>query len=181
MRNKAILVDTDVISHFIATGNIDHLSEIFRPHTLLIVENVYKEATHHPGEIDRKQKIDDWIKRCKITRISFPQFNENVRKEFYRIKKESPLLGDGERACMSIARFGQEVVASSNFRDVAPYCEANGIEYVGTLDILVIAMQKGIYTAEDCNKFITDAQGLNEAKFPVNDINMYSHRDLSFL
>lgn len=39
------------------------------------------------------------------------------------------MLGDGERACMSMARFGQEVIASSNFRDVAPYCDENGIIY----------------------------------------------------
>lgn len=54
------------------------------------------------------------------------------------------MLGDGERACMSMARFGQEVIASSNFRDVAPYCDENGIEYIGTLDVLTIAMNKGI-------------------------------------
>lgn len=45
---------------------------------------------------------------------------------------------------MSMARFGQEVIASSNFRDVAPYCDENGIEYIGTLDVLTIAMNKGI-------------------------------------
>lgn len=50
------------------------------------------------------------------------------------------MLGDGERACMSMARFGQEVIASSNFRDVAPYCDENGIEYIGTLDVLTIAI-----------------------------------------
>lgn len=39
--------------------------------------------------------------------------------------------------------FGQEAIASSNFRDVAPYCEANGIEYIGTLDNSFNCKEKG--------------------------------------
>ena len=92
---------------------------------------------------------------------------------FFRLKKERPMLGEGERACMSMARFGQEVIASSNFRDVAPYCDENGIEYIGTLDILTIAMNKGIFTSKECNQFVMDAKAKNKARFPVEDITDY--------
>lgn len=122
-RNKVILVDADVISHFMATGYIDRLTEILQPHAVMIVENVYKEASYHPTEPDRKRKVDKWMEHCKVCKIAFPYANENIRREFFRLKKENPMLGDGERACMSMARFGQEVIASSNFRDVAPYCD----------------------------------------------------------
>ena len=44
-RAKVILVDADVISHFIATDHIYELNEILSPHQLYIVDNVYKEAT----------------------------------------------------------------------------------------------------------------------------------------
>ncbi|MCD7926133.1 MAG: hypothetical protein LUI85_16195 [Bacteroides sp.] len=178
-KNKVILVDSDVISHFIATGNINRLTDILFPHALFIVENVYREATFHPTDSKRKQKVDEWIHNYPVCRVSFPSYNMNIFKEFYRLKKESPLLGDGERACMSIARFGHEVIASSNFRDVADYCNTNGIEYIGTLDILVIAMQKGIYTEIECNHFIAEAIRLNDARFPVVDITRYQHRDLT--
>lgn len=172
-KNKVILVDADVISHFMATGFIDRLTEILYPHTVLVVENVYKEAGYHPTNPNRKQEVDDWMQRCRVGKIAFPYINENVRKEFYRLKKECPLLGEGERACMSMARFGHESIASSNFRDVAPYCEANDIEYIGTLDILVIAMKKEILTSSICNRFIADAIAKNKARFPVNDITKY--------
>ena len=39
------MVDADVISHFMATGYIDRLTEILQPHAVMIVENVYKEAS----------------------------------------------------------------------------------------------------------------------------------------
>lgn len=76
--------------------------------------------------------------------------------------------------------FGQEVIASSNFRDVAPFCEANGIEYIGTLDILLIAKRKGHWDIDQCNQFIMDAIKVNNARFPVSKIEDYkTEKDLS--
>lgn len=92
-RNKVILVDADVISHFMATGYIDRLTEILQPHAVMIVENVYKEASYHPTEPDRKRKVDKWMERCKVCKIAFPYANENIRREFFRLKKENPMLG----------------------------------------------------------------------------------------
>ena len=71
------------------------------------------------------------------------------------------------------ARFDKEVIASSNFRDVATYCQEHIIEYIGVMDILTIAMRKGIFDETECNKFIHDATVINEAKFPVSEIGTY--------
>ncbi len=96
-KNKVILVDADVISHFIATGRIDTLTTILAPHAVYVVDNVYKEATWHPTDPQRKAKVDAWMTRCKVSRIGFPYMNDHVKKEFFRLKKESPLLGEGEK------------------------------------------------------------------------------------
>lgn len=81
------MVDADVISHFMATGYIDRLTEILQPHAVMIVENVYKEASYHPTEPDRKRKVDKWMEHCKVCKIAFPYANENIRREFFRLKK----------------------------------------------------------------------------------------------
>ena len=100
--------------------------------------------------------------------------------EFFKLKRDNRLLGDGECACMAMARFGQETIASSNFRDVAPYCEANDIEYIGVLDILLIAKRKGHWDIGQCNQFIMDAIKVNNARFPVSKIEDYkTEKDLS--
>lgn len=39
-RAKVILVDADVISHFVATGHIFELNDILSPHYLYVVDNV---------------------------------------------------------------------------------------------------------------------------------------------
>lgn len=180
MRKKVILIDSDVISHFIAANKIDDLPRILSPHSLLIVQQVYEESIHHPFFENRKEELDTWMKRCHILKIDFPYRNQAITLEFYRIKKENPRFGKGERACMAIARFGKQVIASSNFRDVQEYCDANDIEYIGLMDILCIAIRKSIYTVEECNKFIHDITIINDARLPVSDITRYNPtRDLS--
>ena len=172
-RAKVILVDADVISHFIATGHIYELNEILSPHQLYAVDNVYREATRHPSDDRRKEKVDEWLFKSKACRVPFPSLNLNVKREFFRLKHENRLLGDGECACMAMARFGREVIASSNFRDVAPYCDTNGIEYIGVMDILLIAMNKGYWDATQCIQFMMDALRENNARFPKSRIEDY--------
>ena len=178
-RAKVILVDADVIAHFIATGHIMELNGILSPHQLYVVENVYREATRHPGDANRKQKVDEWIKDSKTCVINFPSQNQNIKREFFKLKHDNGLWGDGECACMAMARYGQETIASSNFRDVAPYCDANDIEYIGVMDILQIAINKGYWTDEQCDQFIMDAIKENNARFPVDRMEEYkTEKDL---
>lgn len=128
-RAKVILVDADVISHFIATDHIYELNEILSPHQLYIVDNVYKEATYHPSDKERKNKVDEWLKKSKACRIGFPKLNRKIMAEFFKLKRDNKLLGDGECACMAMARFDQEAIASSNFRDVAFLQETTTLIY----------------------------------------------------
>lgn len=179
-RAKVILVDADVISHFVATGHIFELNDILSPHYLYVVDNVYKEASYHPFDKNRKGEVDNWLTKSNAQRIKFPHQNPNIVGEFYRLKHSNNLLGDGECACMSMAKYGQEVIASSNFRDVAEYCNANDIEYIGVMDILTIALIKNFWNVNQCNAFIKDAVAKNDARFPVSDIKKYtSKKDLS--
>ena len=70
-RAKVILVDSDVISHFIAAGHIYDLDKILSPHHLLIVEQVYNEATYHPWDDSRKGEVDSWLAKSKAEKIVF--------------------------------------------------------------------------------------------------------------
>lgn len=177
---KVILVDSDVISHFIATNHIYDLNKILFPHHLMVVENVYQEAIRHPWDDTRKEEVDKWLAESNAQKISFPKRNATIRNEFYCLKHHNKLLGDGECACMAMARYGKEAIASSNFRDVAEYCDVNDIEYIGVLDILQIAINKSYWSVEQCNQFIHDALIINQARFPVDRIEDYkTTKDLS--
>ena len=124
-------------------------------------------------------EVDSWLAKSKAEKISFPR-QRMIVEEYYSLKHFNKRYGDGECACMAMAKYGKESIASSNFRDVAEYCDANGIEYIGVLDILQIALNKGIWDVEKCNKFIHDVVIINQARFPVDEIGNYKSKiDLS--
>jgi hypothetical protein len=130
LKPRIILLDCDVISHFIASFALSDLPGILAPHQCAVLEYVYWEV-----------------------------------------------------ACMAVALHHHNVVASSNFRDVAPYCDKNNIPYLGTLDILSIAVAKDLYDEKKCDDFIQTALHFNKAKFPkgITAMRFYSPKDLSFL
>ena len=117
-----------------------------------------------------------------VSVVPFPFENLAIKKEYTLIKRNNPLIGDGERACMAIAKFNENIIVSSNFRDIVPYCTENGIRYLGTLDVLAIALLKGIFDVNRCDNFINKAKEVNKAKFPphVKSITDYTSTDISY-
>ncbi|HEY5593432.1 MAG TPA: hypothetical protein VIK55_20755 [Paludibacter sp.] len=161
--NKKILLDADVISHFIATGNIHTLFDILEPYPAVILDKVYAEISKLPK---RKQLLDIWVDGTNLTIIPFPGDNEEINKEYADLKRRWRLIGNGERACMAVARHTNDIIASSNFKDIEPFCNLHDIEFLGTIDLLSIALKKGILSVEECNDFIVDARRENNARFP---------------
>lgn len=179
--SKLVLIDADVISHFIACSELLYIPKIFEPHKIVIFDTVYNEIARI---YSRKLVLDNLLSSVKnISRQPFPINNIDIKKEYALIKRNNPLIGDGERACMAVAKYTLDVIASSNFRDIVPYCKSNNILYLGTLDILAIALNKGIFDEERCNNFIATARSKNNARFPpeVKGIKDYKVPDLSFI
>ena len=177
--NKIILLDCDVISHFIANSALKDLTRILSPHQCVVLGYVYNEVAARPM---RLAFLIPLINSGEIQKMDFPN-DVDIKKEFARIKRNKPIIGDGERACMAVARFTKNVVASSNFRDVAPYCDQYNVLYLGTLDILSVAAEKGIYDEQTCDNFIQSALKYNKACFPkgVTAMRYYTPKDLRFL
>jgi predicted nucleic acid-binding protein len=179
--NLIVLVDADVISHFIAAGELAELPNILKPHKVTILQNVYDEIARIKS---RKNYLDNLVNLLKtITVIPFPLQNLDIKKEYALIKRKNPLIGEGERACMAVAKYQKDVIASSNFRDIIPYCKANKILYLGTLDILAIALKKNVFDVARCDKFISTTRKINKARYPstVKSIVDYTPSDISFI
>lgn len=174
MESKGILLDADILSHFMASGREDLLPSIFQGHILMLVDQVYQEASHVPGEPGRKAALDRWMNTHSVFRLAFPSdLSLDVVDEYFRLKAEHPCLGKGERACLSIARYYHDVIASSNFRDVAAYCNIHEIEYLGMLDILWIGIRNGSLTEAEADVIIDMAIQKDNARFPVRYIRDY--------
>ena len=167
MKTKIVL-DADVIIHFIKAGQFSILLEIFPEYDYLILDIVYNEVTVNKSS---KTLIDNFLKFLD-NRLSLVRFSPkgDSRLEYARLIST---LGRGESACMVYCRDNNDVLGSSNLRDIREYCEKNMITYLTTLDFLYYAYIRKKMTEEECKLFIIDVNSKG-SRLPVVDITSYS-------
>lgn len=161
-----ILLDCDVIIHFIKAGKQLLLPKIF-PKQFIILDKVKAELDKHKSN---KTSIDNFITWSKIPIIQMPRSVEII-KEYSILKKT---LGDGEAACLAVARHTNDYIASSNLKDIKQYCELHGIVYMTTMDILLHAYKSGIMNEIECNGFIKEVKDKkSKLIYNIDSITIY--------
>ncbi|MEN9611131.1 MAG: hypothetical protein RLZZ628_1945 [Bacteroidota bacterium] len=151
MQSKTnILLDSDVLIHFYKADRIFDLPTIFNATQCLLLDLVWEELKETPIGYG----IQLLMNNGTIRFIEFPTDDELMDYEYEYLKSIGK--GTGESACMAYAKRNKDnIIASSNLKDLLPYCHNNHIEYLTTLDFLCQALQKGFYSLLDCNDFIT--------------------------
>lgn len=166
LRKTKIVLDADVIIHFIKAEYFSLLPDIFPEYEYLILDVVYTEISKNPRT---KDFVDNYIHHIrKIRKEEFAPKGESM-KEYFQLRLT---LGQGESACMIYCRDNQDVLGSSNLRDIKEYCSQNNITYLTTLDFLYYAYCRKKMTEQECTEFI---QAVNKAgsKLPIVDITRY--------
>ena len=161
-----ILLDCDVIIHFIKAGKQLLLPKIF-PDRFVILDKI-------KAELDKRKSneipISNFISWSKIPILSMPKDVEII-KEYAKLKKN---VGDGEAACLAVAKHTKEYIASSNISDIDTYCKEHGIVYLTTMDILLEAYTQGIMNELECDEFIKEVKSKNSRLIhSVNSIKDY--------
>ena len=164
-----IVLDADVIIHFIKAEQFSLLLDIFPEYECLMLDVVYEEVTVNRN---MKTQIDNTLRYFpnRLKNIEFDPKGES-RYEYARLRS-SLLLGKGESACMVYCRDNHEVLGSSNLKDIKDYCHLNGITYLTTLDFLYYAYMRKKITREGVNSFISDVVAKG-SKLPQTDIAAY--------
>lgn len=162
-----IVLDADVIIHFIKAGQFALLLEIFPEYEYLILDVVYAEVTKHRAT---KNQIDNTLQffAKRISSVKFAPKGASMM-EYAKLLR---ILGKGESACMVYCRDNQDVLGSSNLRDIKDYCASNGITYLTTLDFLYYAYRRKKMTKEECDAFIEEVIS-KDSKLPRVDISQY--------
>lgn len=165
-----IVLDADVIIHFVKAGQFSMLLDIFPEYQYLILDVVYDEETVNRAF---KTQIDNTLTffASRISTIRFDPKGES-RYEYARLYS-TLLLGKGESACMVYCRDNHDVLGSSNLRDIREYCAANQITYLTTVDFLYYAFVRKKMTKDDVDAFIKDVVSKG-SKLPVVDIERYA-------
>jgi predicted nucleic acid-binding protein len=163
-----IVLDADVIIHFIKAEQFSLLIDIFPEYEYLILDVVYNEVT-----VNRiaKTQIDNTL-TFFAKRISNVQFAPKgaSRMEYAKL---IATLGKGESACMVYCRDHHDVLGSSNLKDIKDYCTKHQITYLTTLDFIYYAFVRGMLSKKECDNFIQTviAKG---SKLPIIDISTYT-------
>ena len=162
-KNKKILLDADVIIHFIKGEQLGILNKIF-PNKLYIIHSVFKEV-YTPSI---RVPVENLIKFKIIHELDFTG-QMDVIKEYARLKRT---FGSGESACMAYCKYHKDVLASSNLTDIKKYCKENDIQYITTMDFIAEAYRKEILDETACDFFIYNVKSKG-SKLPNNSIRDY--------
>ena len=163
-----IVLDADVIIHFSQGGYLHLLPRVIPDCSFVVLSVVRNELRP-----DTKNELDNHINYLKS--ISLIDYNPvgDERREFARLTSVSGLcLGKGESACMTYARFHNNVVGSSNLKDIRDYCTDFGIAYLTTWDFLYYAYKAGLMTKEEVGEFVQKVRTAGSI-LPDNDLDTY--------
>lgn len=172
--SRIILIDADVVSHFITGEQILTLPSIFDL-PIKILDKVYDELSNFNS---KKRHVDNLVNYRLIEVIPFPEENSEIKKEYHHIKKLM-FKGDGEAACLAVVRYTNNIIASSNLKDIKSYCDMHKIEYLTTMDFLCEALNKGLLTEVQCDEFISKVLSAR-SKLPVKNMKSYQCRSITF-
>lgn len=142
-----ILLDSDVVIHLFKAERISLLNELY-PGRLRMLDVVHAELLKNRTI---NQVVENLFRFKQVEEIIFPTTkNPEIFLEFVKLK--SKITGDGERASMLYCKYFGQIIASSNTRDIIPFCAENSIAYLTTPDILCIAVSKGKITEKEANE-----------------------------
>jgi hypothetical protein len=144
-----ILLDADVTIHLFKADKISLLNILY-PDRVRMLDIVLSELLKSPT---MRSEVENLFRFKQIEEITFPtSSNPQLLKEYISLR--NIIKGPGERACLLCCKYYQHIIASSNTKDIKPYCKEHSIAYLTTLDILVISIYKGILTNQEVNECI---------------------------
>jgi predicted nucleic acid-binding protein len=165
---KKIILDADIIIHFCKGCSIGLLPQIFS-NKIYVPDVVYNESLSNAF----RTEINNLL-QFKLVEYLEIKAELNVFREYAKLQKTG--LGKGESACLAYCRYHDDVVGSSNLRDIHRYCNEHGIEYLTTMDFLVEAYRKELLNEAECDYFIYNVK-LKKSRLPVDTIAEYIEKN----
>ena len=162
-KKKKIIIDADIIIHFIKGDQLGLLCSVL-VNKLYIFKEVFDEVFRGHTRI----QIENMITFKQLHELSIKS-DMNVFREFAKLKKT---YGPGESACMAYCRFNNDVLASSNLKDIKAYCTEHKIQYLTTMDFIYIAFLNGKMNTVECDDFISKVLSKG-SKLPCKSMQEY--------
>ncbi|MCF8380157.1 MAG: hypothetical protein K9H49_11305 [Bacteroidales bacterium] len=169
-----ILIDADVLIHFIKGEQTGILHKIF-PNELYLIDIVFEEVFKYSSQ---RVNIENLIRFGIVREIKLDDSGFEIKSEYHRLTgSKGGNRGKGESAIMSYCRYNADIIASSNLADIVDYCNEYGIIYITTMDFLAEAFRKKILTEKECDEFIKRVKSKGSRLIAsINHIRDYKSR-----
>lgn len=149
IKNKIVLINADILSHFFTSELIELLRKLFGDN-LYLLDVAEEELCRKRGTVFQAQ-ISNLKRLGLLKKYVFPTDNALIAKEYFRLKKT---FSNGESACLSIAKHTYDFIVNTNSDNVKVFCIENRIEYLSTMDILLLAYNNEIISEANCDYYI---------------------------
>lgn len=175
---RIILIDADVVSHFVTATEAASLHLVFPNNPIHLLDKVHAELQRWPSARMRST-VSDLLSSKYVSLMNFPEEDDLIKREYNWIKSMM-FKGDGESACLAVAKYQKNILASSNLKDIKSYCTTHKIDYLTTMDFLCEALRTGLFEETRCNRFIALVL-VSNGKLPAKTMAEYNCRQIDFL
>jgi hypothetical protein len=172
-KSVKIVIDADVVIHFIKGESLHLLPRIFPAYKYVILD-----------ELLNKELRNNYSTRLYLDNLMqyFPELLSVIKWDpDYEMMREFSILhekfGLVESMSLAYCKFNHDVVASSNITEITNYCEENDIQYITTMDFIWQAYITKLMSEEESNTFsrmVID----KGSKLPCKRIKDFKPREL---
>lgn len=170
-----LFFDTDCLSAFLWINNTNILHELYGG-KIILPEPVYRELCN-PCIPQIKQRADLLIssKDVSVQMIETDTEEYKLYESLVRGEKGEKSIGRGEAGGIALAKTYNGILASNNYKDIAPYIEKYNLKHIDTGQILVEALEKGLITEDEGNSIWTQMLA-KRRKLPASAFSEYLKR-----
>ena len=170
-----LFFDTDCLSSFLWINDTNILHELYGG-KIVLPEPVYQELSN-PCVPHMKQRADVLIANKDATVKTIDAGTQEYKLYSVLIKGEKgkKAIGRGEAAGIALAKTYNGILASNNYKDIAPYIAEYHLRHVDTGMILKEALERGLITEEEGNH-IWGQMLAKKRKLPASTFSEYLNR-----
>lgn len=167
-----LFFDTDCLSAFLWINDTNILPELFGG-KIVLPEPVYQELSN-PSIPHIKQRADIMISNKDVFVKTIDTGTEEYKlyAELVHGEKGKKSIGRGEAGGIALAKTYNGILASNNYKDIAPYIEKYSLKHMDTGQILVEALNRGLI-AEAEGDSIWNKMLAKKRRLPDNTFSEY--------
>ena len=145
---RELFFDTDCISAFLWIKDTNILQALYGGY-IVLPEPVFQELSN-PRVPHLRKRVEDLIEK-KVASLKYIEPGTKEYHLYRELQKGKKAIGKGEASGIALAVIYDGILASNNYKDVAPFIKMYNLKHVDTGMILKEAYEKNIITEKEGN------------------------------